>query len=186
MAPTSALGGRFPQPRLATNAVLVITSAYDRGDPSNPRNVQVVEMSFFERAVPGTFADWLLHRFTDQQLAEPALGGPVGDPDGDGVANLAEFAVGGDPAGSDSSLAALQHVPSPPDTFAFSFRELKNPGDVQHRFETSTNLVNWVEATPSQLTIVANLPDAYLRAAVFPVQSVASFFRVRFLLQSDP
>ena len=43
MAATSTLGMRLPHTVPASNAVLVITSAYDRGSSTNPRNVQVNE-----------------------------------------------------------------------------------------------------------------------------------------------
>ena len=186
MAATATLDVRLAKPLLATNAVLVITSAYDRGAATNTRNVQVVELSFYERAMPGTFGDWSLQEFTDAQLADPAFGTATGDPDHDGVLNLTEFAMGGDPLLADGSTLALQPLASPPGTFAFTFRERKNLGDVQRRFESSTNLVNWAEVTPSSLVTVSNLPDVYLRGAVFSAPDVAAYFRLRFSVQSGP
>lgn len=184
MAPTVALDVRLPQPFAATNAVLVITGAYDRGSSTNPRNVQVNEILFFERALPGTFGDWALHQFTEAQIADTTLSGALGDPDGDGVSNLAEFAVGGNPLNADASLAALHFVGATNGTFTFTFRERKNLGDVQRLFETSTDLVNWTEATALQVTTVANLPEVYVRAAAFSAQDAVSFWRVKFLLLS--
>src|ERR1017187_5978542 len=70
-----------------TNAVVAMTGAYDNGNISAPRNVQVVELNFFERAQPGTFADWQLQNFTDTQLTNSAIGTASADPDGDGVPN---------------------------------------------------------------------------------------------------
>ena len=186
MAPTSTLGVRLSPPIDATNAQLLVTSAYDRGSSSNSRNVQVDEMSFFERALPGSYGDWAIRRFTDAQLADPAFGGPAADPDHDGVANLAEFALGGNPNVADGSILALQPVSSTPGTFTFTFRERMNLGDVQRRFESSTDLVSWAEVTPSNLVTLSNMPDVYLRAAVFPTQDAAAFFRLRFSVQSAP
>jgi hypothetical protein len=186
MAPTSTLNVRLSPPVNGTNAQLLIISGYDRGSSTTPRNVQVDEMSFFERALPGSYGDWAVREFTDAQLADPAFGGPAGDPDQDGVPNLAEFALGGNPLLADGSTLALQLLPSPCGTFAFSFRERKNLGDVQRRFESSSNLVSWSEVTPSSLATVSNLPDMYLRGAVFPAQDAAAFFRLRFSVQSGP
>ena len=185
MAATASLDVRLAKPLLATNAVLVMTSAYDRGSSTNPRNVQVVELSFYERAIPGTFADWSLHEFTDTQLADPAFGTASADPDHDGVPNLAEFALGGDPLTADGSTLALQSASSA-SAFTLTFRERKNLGDVQYWFERSTDLVSWAEVTPSSLVTVGDLPEVYLRAAAFPVQSQASFFRLEFRLPSSP
>ena len=84
------------------------------------------------------------------------------------------------------SFAVFMSLTSWSGSFSFSFRERKNLGDVQRLFESSTNLVNWVEVTPSSLVTIGNLQDVYLRAAVFPVQDQASFFRLKFLLPTSP
>ena len=182
MAPTSTLDVRLSPPVNATNAQLLITTSYDRGSSINPRNVQVDEMTFFERALPGTYGDWALRRFTDTQLADPAMGTANADPDHDGVPNLVEFAMGGDPFVSDPSVAALLVAATEPGAFAFTYRERKSLGDAQRRFETSSNLVHWEEISPASLLTLTNLPDVYVREAVFPAQSAASFFRVKFSL----
>jgi hypothetical protein len=186
MAPTSMLDVSLAPPVPATNAVLVITSSYDRGASTSSRNVQVNELIFFERAQPGTYGDWALNEFTDAQLADSAVGAPLADPDKDGMPNVTEFAMGGDPLLADSSTLALQVLDSPPGAFAFSFHERKNLGDVQCQFESSSNLVNWAEVVPSNLTILSNLPSVYVRSAVFPVQDAAAYFRLRFSLQTVP
>jgi hypothetical protein len=185
MAATAALDVRLPQPVYATNAILWITSSYDPGYPTNPRNAQVMEITFFERALPGTYGDWAVHKFTDTQLADPEFGTATADPDGDGTSNLAEFAMGGNPLVADGSAMALQVLASPPGTFAFSFRERKDLGDVQRRFESSTNLFNWAEVVPSSLITLSNLPNVYVRSAVFPAPAGASYFRLSFSLQSQ-
>ena len=186
LASTAALDVHLPQPVNATNAQLLITSSYDPSYPTNSRNVQVVELSFFERALPGTFADWSLHQFTDLQLADPAIGGALADPDADGRFNLAEFVVDGNPLAGDAPLAALQTLASAPGTFGFTFRERSALGDVQRRFDQSTDLVNWSEVTPLQLTILTNWGVACVRQAVLPAPAGNAFFRLTFVLPSGP
>jgi hypothetical protein len=181
MAGTSTLDIKLPQPTNATTAQLLITSSYDPNFPNNSRNVQVVEMTFYERAQPGTYGDWVLHNFTDVQLADPATGASTSDPDHDGVANLVEFAMGGDPWTGDASNAKLQPVAASPGTFRFRFQERKNLGDVQRSFESSTDLVNWTVATPAALTNVADLGSLWLREATFPLQGSVAVFRLRFV-----
>jgi hypothetical protein len=169
-------------PVLASNAVLVITSSYDRGATNNPRNVQVVELTFLERALPGTFGHWSLGYFTDAQLSDSEIGGSLADPDHDGIPNLGEFSVGEDPFVPDPAPALLQRSRISQNTLRFTFRERDALGDVQRFFETSTNLLTWLPVTPAQVTTVATLPNAYLREATFPVQHVASYYRLRFNL----
>jgi hypothetical protein len=42
--------------------------------------------------------------------------------------------------------------------------------------------MHWEEISPASLLTLTNLPDVYVREAVFPAQSAASFFRVKFSL----
>ncbi|MDB6022779.1 MAG: hypothetical protein JWQ04_2636, partial [Pedosphaera sp.] len=186
MAATSTLDLHESPPIYATNAQLLITSSYDPSFPTNSRNVQVVELSFFERALPGTFEDWAVHQFNDTQLASPSISGAMADPDGDGVPNLAEFATGGNPLSADSSNFLLQQVPFAAGTFVFSYRERANLGNVTRVVESSSNLLNWTQATPSQLTITSNLGQVYVRNAFFPEAAPASFFRIHFQLNPGP
>ncbi len=44
-----------------------------------------------------SFDYWLQQYFTEAQLQDPSVGGPHGDPDLDGLANLLEYALGGSP-----------------------------------------------------------------------------------------
>ena len=142
-------------------------------------------MDFYERA-RHLWHDWAVRQFTDAQLADPAIGAANADPDGDGVRNLAEFAMGGNPFVADGAAMALQSGSAPAGSFAFSFRERKDLGDVQRSFESSTDLLNWSAVTPSNLVILQSLPDTYLRAAVFPLQPAGAYFRLRFSTPSSP
>jgi hypothetical protein len=65
-----------------------------------------MEVTFFERAQPGTFADWQLQHFTDAELNDSSVGSSHADPDGDGLPNLLEFAQGGDPLMADATNAS--------------------------------------------------------------------------------
>jgi hypothetical protein len=180
MAATATLDVSVAQPVYATNALLWITSSYDPSYPTNSRNVQVVEMFFFERALPYTFGDWVVRQFTEAQIGAAAISGPFADPDGDGVPNLLEFAVGGNPLAPDASNAQLQPVAATPGSFAFRYRERKNLGDVQRNFERSAELLNWNSITPSSVTNLNDLGDSWVRQATFPATNAALFFRVRF------
>jgi hypothetical protein len=180
MAATSTLDVHLSPPVYGTNAELLITSSYDPSYPTNSRNVQVVELTFFERAMPGTFDDWMLQHFTDSQLTNAAVGLPGSDPDGDGVPNLLEFVVGGNPMVPDASLAKMQTAAAPAGTFAFTFRERTNLANVQRQFVSSTDLVNWMVATPSSVSISGNLGTAYIYTAAFPKQSLNTYYRIEY------
>lgn len=50
------------------------------------------------------FASWIEFHFDADEQLDPAISGPQADPDGDGIPNLLEFALGGDPRQPDRAL----------------------------------------------------------------------------------
>jgi hypothetical protein len=182
MSPTDTLDVIFSKPLYATNAELYITGSYYRGNPVNAQNVQVVELNFFERALPGTFADWQLQHFTDLQLTNPAVGIDSADPDGDGVPNLLEFAVGGDPLAADATNAVVRGVQVSPDQFALQFQERNSLGDVVRQFQISGDLANWSNIAPASLNVLQNFGTSSLHQALFPLLIAPQFFRIKYAL----
>lgn len=178
MQPASPLDTSLAAITNATNAVLVIISAYDRGISTAPRNVQVDEVMFFERALPGTFADWSLRQFTDAQLADPTVSGATADPDHDGAPNLLEFAMGGQPFVPDGTNFVLAAWAVTPTQIAVRFRERKDLGGVQGKFQSSADLRVWTDTTPLQIQNVADLGSVWLREAGFAVTGQSRFIRL--------
>ncbi len=176
----STLDVNLPQPVSATNVVLVVTGAYDNGATNAPRNVQLVELNLFERALPGTFADWQLHQFTDDQLSDPAIGTATADPEADGVANLMEFVVVASPFSSDATNAVVRSVWSPPEGLVVQFQERQSLGDVVRQFQSSSDLMVWSNTVPTQLNAVQTNGGRYLYQAVFPAEAARQFFRLQY------
>ena len=70
-------------------------------------------------APPATFAIWLDGHFNSTELLDPLITGPIADPDGDGLMNLIEFAVGtvpNDPGSGNVSALPTYTVTPGPDT----------------------------------------------------------------------
>jgi len=179
MSGTATLDVPLSKPIYATNAELYITSSYDPTYPTNSRNVQVVEMIFLERAAPGTYGDWELQTLTAAEMSNPLYEGPTADPDGDGVPNLLEFAVGGNPIVADANLATVQSFLAA-GQFDLQYRQRKNLGDVSASFETSTNLVHWSAVVPVSTNEVSDLGNAWMLQAYFSLPPVPQFFRIRY------
>lgn len=59
--------------------------------------VDSVSVSWIEIEVDDVFAAWQADHFTQEQLDDDSISGPFADPDGDGIANILEFAFAGDP-----------------------------------------------------------------------------------------
>ena len=180
MTATDTLDVKFPTPLYATNAELYITGSYYHGNPVNAQNVQVVEFDLFERALPGTYADWQLQNFTEAQLTNSVTGSDSADPDGDGVPNLLEFAVGGNPLVPDATNAVVQGRLVNGNQMMFQFQERNDLGNVGRQFQSSGDLLNWTNTTPTSVSPLQNLGVSSLYQAIFPVQDVARYFRIRY------
>lgn len=83
--------------------------------------------------------------------------GPSLDPDGDGLANLLEFVLGGDPLASSSHV--LPQASLEEDYFVFTFTRAKESGmEVALAFNWGTNLTEW----PHKVAIGAQSAEADL------------------------
>jgi len=182
MANSGSLSVTFSPPLYATNAELYITSSYDPAYPTDSRNVQVAELTFLERALPGTFGDWQLNYFSDEQMTNSAIAAPAADPDNDGVPNLLEYVVGGNPQVADATNAAVRGFQLAGNQFAIEFQEGNSITNLNRQFQFSTDLQNWSNATPITLTVLQNLGTVSKYEATFPMQPQPQFFRLRYIL----
>lgn len=88
-----------------------------------------------------TLAAWRGSAFTAQQLADLAISGPTGDPDNDGFANLAEYALGLQPQTPDG--AAVQHARREGPEWVYTYTRPANRPDLQFAVQKSADLVSW-------------------------------------------
>jgi hypothetical protein len=145
----------------------------------------VVELQFFERAQPGTFADWEMQTFSSAQLSNAIYQGPMADPDGDGVPNLVEFAAGANPLSSDAAKAALVPMGAASNQFILQYRQRKNLGDVTAVFEASTNLVDWTAVIPLSTANVSDLGNTWLMQATFPAGTLQNYYTIEYAVPGD-
>ncbi|MEI6178813.1 MAG: hypothetical protein WCS43_18115, partial [Verrucomicrobiota bacterium] len=112
-------------------------------------------------ANPGAtpYDSWKLDRFTAPELLDPLVGGDHADPDHDGIPNILEFALGGEPKshapddlphGEVKTIGSDRHL-----TFSYTRRP---PADgVTYLPESSADLINWND-NPAQFTTVSITP----------------------------
>jgi hypothetical protein len=171
----------LPQVVVATNALLRITGSFDPVYPSNTRNVQISEVSFLERAMPGTFPGWQLSAFTEAELDDDTVSGPLADPDQDRAANLLEFAMGGSPKLADPATAfQLVSVRRDGDLLYFRFRQRRDLVGIVREIQTSPDLATWSPIGPAQVVLAGQDGASDLLEAVFPVGALPAYFRIQF------
>lgn len=130
------------------------------------------------------FQQWLAARFALADLNDPAIGGPRGDADGDGIVNLLEFAFGLDPR-MPSHAGLPELLPAAGNGFQFRFRRLLPGHGLDYQLEHSTALGAWADAEPlwsGPEQTVANpdgLTETVTRFLSPAVGTSEDFFRVR-------
>ncbi|MBI2926929.1 MAG: hypothetical protein HYY24_14635 [Verrucomicrobia bacterium] len=98
---------------------------------------------------PATFAEWRAQEFSSTELNQPSVSGAGGDPDGDGIINLLEYAFDLEPK-TPSRLGLptgrLQDEGSGR-RLLLSFTRRRTAADVAYSVQVSGDLSHWVEAS---------------------------------------
>ena len=94
-----------------------------------------------------TYSQWVSDHFTEQEMEDPAIVGQDADPDGDGTANLIEYAFDTDPHENDASLTRVTPEMVPVSggkrlRLRFTLPEFI-PTDLLYQIEVSDDLGGW-------------------------------------------
>ncbi len=111
-----------------------------------------------------------------------AIAGPNAEPAGDGVPNLLEYAVGGNPLAPDATNAAVAGLRFSASQFAFQFRLRNPPGSVTVQYQSSGDLLNWTNTVPAAVNALENDGNSSLYQALFPCWPAPQFFRIQYSL----
>ncbi|HQF39355.1 MAG TPA: DNRLRE domain-containing protein [Opitutaceae bacterium] len=117
-----------------------------------------LEITYTEEAAPLLYELWLHGPFTDAELAdtaaEPTLWGRPADPDGDGMANLIEYALGTDPrTANPGGLGGVLRSPAMAEgLFELSFRRRPGVSGVAYELERSADLSTWATVDAGDIT----------------------------------
>ncbi|MGA0845691.1 MAG: S8 family serine peptidase [Luteolibacter sp.] len=124
------------------------------------------------------FASWQVLNFTEEQILN-GTAADLADPDGDGLANLAEFALGTNP---------WQHTPLPHATLDdlglnIVFTRPSGLPDVSYAAESSINLNDWLPAVLETVASSDGVDTVRARASAELGDPKKQFIRLRFSRQ---
>jgi len=124
--------------------------------------------------VSANFDSWELGYFTAPELADANVSGPNADPDGDGYANLVEYALGLEPRSPDTGV--LPEVSVDATHWLLTYLRPIDRIDATCTVEYSTNLTTWTAIPPNDHVLV--LTDAGIETwqAKYPLASATNIF----------
>ncbi len=93
-----------------------------------------------------TFAEWQAGVFTAEEQADESISSLMADPDEDGLVNLLEYALDGNPRVRTPGLVGIEigaNSEGAPESVAIEFPWANGMTDVEYKVEYSTDLENW-------------------------------------------
>lgn len=103
-----------------------------------------------------TFASWSADVFSAAELADDGISGTGADPDGDGLVNLLEFALGLDPKASDAADAVTGGMVNlgGQNFLALTFRRRVEREHLVYTVESSPDLASWTPAGGVEFEVI--------------------------------
>lgn len=120
---------------------------------------------------------WAAQQFTTTELADAAVSGPAADPDGDGLVNLVEYALGLGPKAADA--AGLPEVGTTATEWVYTYTRPAERGDISYAVEASTDMASWSTSGVTH-TWVSAAGGIETWRATYPLGTAANlFFRLK-------
>ncbi len=127
------------------NADLTVTTLSGVG-ASFPATFPAYSMTVIDLAKPATaYSAWQGDHFTADELKDPTVSGDNADPDGDGISNLMEYALGLDPrTPGRAGLPVLSRTTLTGASYlTLAYTKVKADTDLTYVVEVSSDLLNW-------------------------------------------
>ena len=123
------------------------------------------------------FNAWRATKFTTEELADTAISGTAADPDSDGVSNLMEFALGGQPKDNASRILPDVHVEAIGGENYLTLTIVKptNLSGITYTPQVCGDLNSWLGGSPNVVTMTNTTTTLKVRDSI-PISSSRSRF----------
>jgi len=127
------------------------------------------------------FTAWQDTHFTTAELSNGSISGATADPDGDGIPNLAEYALGHDPhVAEPSSIVSVTNQMVDGTNFVYLVHHKNHyASGITFTYQTCTDMANWANATCEVLSTAQIDPQKDLVSVRFPADTNAFFVRFK-------
>jgi len=123
---------------------------------------------------------WRRKSFSAAELDDPRVSGDDGDPDGDGVSNLWEYATGIDPrATSEPPRLAASLVEGDSPTLSIAYRRLLLAHEVEYTLEDSADLTHWSPSVVEPDDLGLNADGTVTARVAAQLSQPGRFFRLK-------
>ena len=124
--------------------------------------------------VATSYATWRAANFSLEEVSLDLVSGPAADPDGDGIKNLIEYALGTDP--KTASTSGQPTLTKASTEWVFTYTRPADRPDLTYTVQTSSNLTSWSTATATR-TATGATETWEVRVALVAGQN--AFFRLQ-------
>ena len=148
------------QPTLGDSFAIVTATAvngqFDSAEAPTPdKPYRFYKIAYSSASVTATYqtatqySEWTQANFTAAEMANASISGPGADPDGDGLTNFVEYALGLDPRTQSTSPISFELIENGTKA-TITFPLLAGATDIGIRLDQSTDLQQWTPASPAQ------------------------------------
>ncbi len=156
-----------------TGTGTVVVRASQAGS-ANYLAAEPVDRSF---TVTSNAQSWLSNYFTEAELGDTNISGPTADPDGDGLTNLLEYALGLDPRDTDTT--GLPEMSTTATDWVYTYTRPVDRDDITYAVEISSDLSGW-STTGITHELVSSSGGTQTWRATVPLSSGDNvFFRLK-------